>query len=75
MNVFWTDLITIVPESNYYIFMQIYYSRWPPGGVTKNSIRTKMTISQEPLVEIDPTLYQHVSCMKLSGSYSVYDFK
>ena len=62
MNVFWSDLITMVPESSYFIFMQIDYSRWPPGAVTKNSIHTKMTISQEPLVEIDPVLCQNVSC-------------
>ena len=40
------------------------YPRWPSGVVIKNSINTKMTISQEPLVEIDPTLCQNVSCMK-----------
>ena len=45
MNVFWSDLITIIPELNYFILMQTDYSRWPPGAVTKNSIRTKMTIS------------------------------
>ena len=39
-------------------------SRWPPGAVTKISINTKMTISQEPLVEIDPSLYQNVSWIK-----------
>ena len=39
-------------------------SRWLPGSVTKNSINTKMTTSQEPLVEIDPTLFQNVSCIK-----------
>ena len=33
--------------------------------VTKNSINVKMTISQDPLVEIDPTLCQNVSCMKM----------
>ena len=43
--------------------MQIDYPRWPSGAVTKNSINTKM-ISQEPLVEIDPTLCQNVSGMK-----------
>ena len=32
--------------------------------VTKNSINTKMTISQEPLVEIDPTLFHDISNMK-----------
>ena len=40
--------------------MQIDYPRWPPGTVFKISINTKMTISQEPLVEIDPTLCQNV---------------
>ena len=34
--------------------MQIDYPRCPSGAVTKNSINMKMTISQEPLVEIDP---------------------
>ena len=55
----------MVPEWNYFIFMQIDYPRWPPGTVTENSINTKMTISQDPLAEIDPTLCQNVSCMKL----------
>ena len=64
MNEFWSDLVTMVPESNYFIFMQIDYSRWPPGAVTKNSIHTKITVSQEPSVEIDTTLCQNVSCMK-----------
>ena len=44
--------------------MQIDYLRWPSGAVTKNSINMKMTVSQEPLVEIDPTLCQNVSRMK-----------
>ena len=64
MNVFCSGLSIMVPEWNYFIFMQIDYPRWPPGTVTKNSINTKMTISQDPLVEIDPTLCQNVSCMK-----------
>ena len=55
MNAFCSDLITMVPKWNYFIFMQIDYPRWPPGTVTKNSINTKMTISQDPLVEIDPS--------------------
>ena len=63
MNVFCSDLITMVPKWNYFIFMQIDYPRWPPGTVTKYSINTKMTISYEPLVEIDPSLCQNVSCM------------
>ena len=63
MNVFCSDLITMVPKWNYFIFMQIDYPRWPPGTVTKNSINTIMTISQDPLVEIDPTFGQNVYCM------------
>ena len=47
MNVFCSDLITMVPEWN---FINI-------------SINMKMTISQDPLVEIDPALCQNVSCM------------
>ena len=63
MNVFCSDLITMVPKWNCFIFMQIGYPRWPPWTVTKNSINTKMTVSQDPLVEIDPALCQNVSCM------------
>ena len=48
MNVFWSDSITVVPEWNHFIFMQIDNPRWPPRAVTKNSTNTKMTISQEP---------------------------
>ena len=58
MNVFWSDLITMIPEWNHFICMQIDNPRWPPGVVTKNSRSTKMTISQGPLIEIDPTLCQ-----------------
>ena len=47
------------------MFMQIDYPRWPPGTVSKNSINTKMTISQNPLVEIDLSLCQNISCMNL----------
>ena len=64
MNVFCSDLITMVPEWNHFIFMLIDYPRWLPGTVTKNSVNTKMTISQDRLVEIDPTLCQNVSCIK-----------
>ena len=63
MNVFCSNLITMVPRWNYFIFMQIYYPRWPTGTVTKNSINTKMTISQDPLVEIVLTFGQNVSSM------------
>ena len=63
MNVFCSDLITMVPKWKYFIFMQIAYPRWPPGAVTKNSINMKMTISLDPLVEIDPSLCQNVFCM------------
>ena len=62
MNVLLSDLITIVPDWKHFIFMQTDYPRWPPGAVSKNSINTNMTISQEPLVEIDQTLCQ--ICMK-----------
>ena len=64
MNVFCSDLITMVPEWNYFRFMQIDYPNWPPGAVTKKSINTKMTVSQEPLVEIDPTLCQNASYLE-----------
>ena len=64
MNLFCSDLITMVPEWNYFIFLQINYPRCPQGTVTKNSINTKMTLSQDPLVETDPTLCQYVSCTK-----------
>ena len=63
MNVFCSDLITMVPKWNYFIYMRIDYPRWPPGTVTQNSINTKMTISQDPLVDIVPALYQNVLCM------------
>ena len=56
INVFWSNLITMVPEWNHFLFIQIDYPRWPPGAVTKNSMNTKMIISEEPLVVIDPTL-------------------
>ena len=55
MNVFCSDLIQMVPKWNLFLCMQIDYPRWPPGSVIKNSINTKMTISQDPLVEIHPT--------------------
>ena len=63
-NVFGSDLITMVPEWNHFIFMQIDNPRLLPGAATKNSINTKMTISQDALVEIYPTLCQNVSCRK-----------
>ena len=55
--------------------MQIDYPRWPPGTVTKNSINTKMTLSKDPLVEIDPTLCQNVSCMNPLYFFAVLDSK
>ena len=54
----------MVPAWNYFILMQIDYPRLPPGAATKNSINTKMTIFQEPLVDNDPSLCQNVSFMK-----------
>ena len=75
MNVFCLDLITMVPKWNYFIFMQIDYPRWPPGTGTKNSINTKMTISSDPMVEIDPSLRQNVSCMNPLYFFAVWDSK
>ena len=72
---FSSDLITMVPKWNYFIFMQIDCPRWSPGTVTKNSINTKMTISQDPLVEIDPSLCQNVSCMNPLYFFAVWDSK
>ena len=46
LNVFWSDSVTVVAELNNFIFMQIYYSRWPPGAITKTGNNTKMTISK-----------------------------
>ena len=75
MNVYCSDLITMVPKWNYFIFMQIDYPRWPPGVVTKNSINTKMTISFDSLVEIDPSLCQNVSYMNPLYVLAVWDSK
>ena len=75
MNVFCSDFITVVPKWNYFIFMQTDYPRWRPGTVTKNSINTKMTISQDPLVEIGPSLCQKVSCMNPLYFFAVWDSK
>ena len=55
--------------------MQIDYPRWPPGTVTKNSINTKMTIFQDPLVEIDPSLCQNVFCMNPLYFFAFWDSK
>ena len=41
MNVFWSDSITMVPEWNHFILMQINNPRWWPGCVTENSTNTK----------------------------------
>ena len=60
MNVFCSDLMV----SEFFKFLQTDYPRWPLGAITKDSINTKMQISQEPLVGIDPTLCQNVSCIK-----------
>ena len=75
MDVFCSDLITMAPKWNYFIFLQIDYPRWPPGTVTKNSINTKMTIYEDPLVEIGPTLCQNVSCMNPLYFFAVWDSK
>ena len=60
MNVFCSDLITMVPEWNYFIFMQIDYPRWPPGTVTKNSINHENDNILRTIDEIDPSLCQNV---------------
>ena len=75
INVFCSDLITMVFEWNHFIFMQIDYPRWPLRTVTKNSINKKMTISQDPLVEIDPSLCQNVSCMNPLYFFAIGDSK
>ena len=46
------------------MFMQIDNPRWLPGAVTKNSTKTKMTISQDALDEIDLSLCRNVPCIK-----------
>ena len=55
--------------------MQIDYPRWLPGTVTKNSINTKLTVSEDALVEIDPALFQNVSCMNPLYFFAVWDSK
>ena len=75
MNVYLSDSITMVPEWNHFIFMQIDNPRWPPGAIAKNSTNTKMTISQEPKDEIDSVLCQNVSCMKLFCFFEWNHFK
>ena len=36
-NVFCSDLITMVPKWNFFIFLQIDYPRWLPGTITNQS--------------------------------------
>ena len=43
--------------------------------VTKNSINTKISVSQDPLVEIDPSLCQNVSCVNQLYFFAVWDSK
>ena len=62
-NGVWSDSITMVAEWNHFIFMQIDNPIWLPGTGNNNSTNTKMTVSQEPLDEIDPSLCQNVSCI------------
>ena len=47
MNVFCSDLITMVPKWNYFKFIQIYYPRWPP--LLKIAKITKLTFFFNPL--------------------------
>ena len=55
--------------------MLLDYLRLLSGAVTKNSIDMIMTISQEPLVETDPTLCQNASCMKLFRLFAIWHSK
>ena len=57
--VFGSDSIKGIPELNFLKFKQMDYPRWLPRVVTKNSINMKMTISQELLIKINPTLFQN----------------
>ena len=70
MNIFCSNLITMVPKWKYFIFMQIDYPKWPP-----QSVNTRMPISQDPLVEIDLSLCHNVSCMNLLYFLAVWDSK
>ena len=74
LNVFCSDLITMVPKWNYFICMQIDYPRLPPGNVTKNSKNTKMTISQDPLVELIQ-LCARLFLVRISYIFAVWDSK
>ena len=75
MNGICSYLITMVPKWNYFIFIQIDCPRWPPGTVTKNSINKKIIISQDQLVEIEPTLCQNVSGMNRLYFFAVWHSK
>ena len=44
--------------------MQLVYPGWLPEVVIKKGINMKMTIFQEALIKIGPTLCLNVSCMK-----------
>ena len=69
MNIFWSDSNTMVPKWNYVVFFcrktiqdgrQDHYLKY---------LNPKMTITQEPLVEIDPNVCQTVCYMKLFGFF------
>ena len=62
-NILWSDLIKMVPELNFLKFKQTDYPSWLPWAFIRNSIHMKMTISQEPLIEIDPTYCQNNNCI------------
>ena len=71
VNVFCSDLITVVPKWNYFIFMQIDYPRWLPGTVTKNSITRKRQYLKTHWLK----LCQNVSCMNPLYFFAVWDSK
>ena len=48
MIVFWSDLIKMVAELNFFKCKQINCPRWLPRAVTQNSLNMKMIISQNP---------------------------
>ena len=68
-------LIRMVPELNCFKLNPLNYPKRPPEADTKNSINKKMTISQKPLIEIDPTLCYNVSCVKPFGFFAILHSK
>ena len=58
MNVFWSDLIKMVPKLNYFKFMQLDYPRWLLDDVTSiHSINLKMTIAYDIFFKPDREMW------------------